>query len=123
MPNINAALGLAQLEQLPALISAKRRLFNKYAQAFNGIDGVCLFSEPEGSLSNYWLQTLLLNKESSHQRDAVLGATNDAGFMTRPCWNLIPTLAPFRNNPSSPIPVAEELASRIVNLPSSAFLS
>jgi perosamine synthetase len=123
MPNINAALGLAQLEQLPALISAKRRLFNKYAQAFNGIEGVLLFAEPEESLSNYWLQTLLLNTELSEQRDAVLGATNDAGFMTRPCWNLISTLAPFRNNPSSPTPVAEELASRIVNLPSSAFLS
>jgi len=122
MPNINAALGLAQLEQLPALISAKRRLYDRYSQAFNGINGVRLFAEPEGSLSNYWLQTLLLNKELSEQRDAVLAATNDAGFMTRPCWNLIPTLAPFKTNPRSPLPVAQELATRIINLPSSAFL-
>jgi perosamine synthetase len=123
MPNLNAALGVAQLEQLPALMEAKRRLYGRYAQAFDGMAGVRLFQEPAGACSNYWLQTLLLDEMLVDQRDAVLAATNDAGYMTRPCWNLMPTLASMTGCPTAPLPVAQALAARIINLPSSAFLA
>jgi perosamine synthetase len=123
MPNINAALGVAQLEQLPALVEAKRRLYSRYAQAFDGMAGARLFTEPTGSSSNYWLQALLLDETLADQRDAVLAATNDAGYMTRPCWNLMPTMASMTGSPAAALPVAKALAARIINLPSSAFLA
>ncbi|MEY3721633.1 MAG: hypothetical protein RL618_2152 [Pseudomonadota bacterium] len=123
MPNINAALGVAQLEQLPALLEAKRRLHGRYAQAFNDMAGVRLFQEPAGGRSNYWLQALLLDETLVDQRDAVLAVTNDAGYMTRPCWNLMSTMASMAGSPSAPLPVAQALAARIINLPSSAFLA
>ena len=65
MPNINAALGCAQLEQLPAKLAAKRELFSRYHAAFAGIKGVTLFKEPQNCQSNYWLQTLLLDEYTS----------------------------------------------------------
>ena len=93
-----------------------------YQEAFQDIPQVSLFKEPEGSLSNYWLQTLLLDESVSNQRDAILDTTNSAGLMTRPIWNLLHNLAPYRYFPSAPIPVAESLERRIVNLPSSKGL-
>ena len=89
MPNLNAALGCAQLEELPEFLASKRRLFGCYQEAFQSIPQVSLFAEPEGSRSNYWLQTLLLDDSVANQRDAILGATNSAGMMTRPIWKLL----------------------------------
>jgi len=123
MPNLNAALGVAQLEQITALVEAKRRLHDRYAQVFDDVLGVNLFSEPQGGFSNYWLQVLMLDEAMVHQRDAVLAATNDAGYMTRPCWNLMSTLSPMAGSPVAPLPVAQALAARIINLPGSAFLA
>lgn len=123
MPNINAALGCAQLEQLPALLEAKRRLFASYTAAFAGIGDARVLAEPAGCRSNYWLQTLLLDPAAAQQRDAVLAATNEAGFMTRPAWTLLHELTPYRNCPRMPLPVAESLEARLINLPSSAFLA
>jgi len=123
MPNINAALGCAQLEQLPALLEAKRRLFESYAAAFAGIGDARLLAEPAGCRSNYWLQTLLLDAAAARQRDPILAATNEAGFMTRPAWTLMHELAPYRDCPRMPLPVAESLQARLINLPSSAFLA
>lgn len=122
MPNINAALGCAQLEQLPGFLSAKRRLFERYAAAFAGMHSVRLIAEPAGCRSNYWLQTLLLNSSMASHRDSILAATNDAGLMTRPTWTLMHRLAPYRSCPRMPLPVAESLESRLINLPSSAQL-
>jgi perosamine synthetase len=122
MPNINAALGCAQLEQLPDLVAAKRALFQRYREAFAGVRGAQLMSEPTGTVSNYWLQTLLLDPELSGERDAVLTATNDAGLMTRPAWTLMHRLPAFLSSPRMDLPVAESLSDRIVNIPSSAQL-
>lgn len=119
MPNLNAALGCAQLEQLPMLLAAKRNLFQRYQVAFDPVAGVNLMEEPEQSQSNYWLQTLVLNQECAHQRDALLQATNHAGFMTRPAWILMHELTPFMGCPRAPLPVAERLAASLINLPSS----
>lgn len=123
MPNLNAALGCAQLEQLPALLEAKRRLHERYARAFSQVQGTRLMVEPEGCRSNYWLQALLLDEEMASQRDALLAATNDAGFMTRPVWLLNHRLPAFADAPRMPLPVAESLERRIVNIPSSAQLA
>ncbi len=122
MPNINAGLGYAQLEQIESFITSKRRLFERYREVLAGIDGVKLFQEPSGTRSNYWLQTLLLDEDQAHQRDTVLEALNDNGFMARPAWTLLSSLKPFRDCPRAPLPVASLLEQRIINVPSSAGL-
>lgn len=122
MPNINAALGCAQLEQLADFVKAKRALFERYRNAFTAVPKVGMLAEPADCHSNYWLQTLLLDESVAGQRDAILAATNDAGLMTRPAWTPMHRLAPFRLCPSMSLPGAESLARRVINLPSSSFL-
>lgn len=123
MPNLNAALGCAQLEQMPEFLRAKRRLFGAYSAAFAGIAGMSLVGEPAGSMSNFWLQTLCLREADPPLHDAILSATNDAGYMTRPVWSLMHRLQHFGDCPSAPVPVAESLAGRLINIPSSATLT
>ena len=123
LPNINAALGCAQLEQLPGFIDAKRKLHARYLAAFAGIAQARILSEPVGCSSNYWLQTLLLDDSVTGLRDELLQATNDAGLMTRPIWELMSKLAPYRDCPRMPLAVAESLERRVINLPSSASLA
>jgi len=123
MPNLNAALGCAQLEQLPEFLASKHRLFECYQAALVDIDEVHLVEEPSGSESNYWLQTLVLSDTVADQRDAILQATNDTGLMTRPAWRLMHRLEPYTECPHAPLPVAESLERRIVNLPSSGRLA
>jgi perosamine synthetase len=122
MPNLNAALGCAQLEQLPHFLRAKRALTQRYASAFADLPQARLFLERPGTEGNYWLQTLILEPGVADQRDAVLAATNEAGLMTRPVWELLNTLPMYRDCMSMPLPVATDLARRIVNLPSSPQL-
>jgi len=121
-PNLNAALGCAQLEQLPGFLRDKRRLFEQYQAAFANVPGVHLVAEPSGCSSNYWLQTLLLDVAHADQRDAVLAASNDAGLMTRPIWALMNRLPMYANSPSAPLPVAKSLERRVINIPSSSGL-
>jgi perosamine synthetase len=122
LPNLNAALGCAQLEQLPGFLAAKRELFKRYRAAFSRVSEVRLVAEPPGCMSNYWLQTLLLEPRKAHLRDRVLAATNDAGLMTRPAWTLLHRLVPYRESPRMPLPGAESLERRLINLPSSPQL-
>ena len=123
MPNVNAALGCAQLEQLPGFLASKRRLFERYLEAFENLRGVKVFGEPPSCTSNYWLQTLILDESESGRRDDILASTNDSGLMTRPAWSLLHQLKPYAEYPRAPLPVAESLEKRIVNLPSSAGLA
>jgi len=122
MPNINAALGCAQLEQLPNLLHQKRRVYERYVAAFRDVPGVRILGDLPGCRSNFWLQTLILDPSVASQRDAILAATNEAGVMTRPVWNLLHQLAPYAGFPRMELPVAESLARRVINLPSSAAL-
>lgn len=122
LPNLNAALGCAQLEQLPQFLAEKRRLHQAYAARFADVPGVSLVDEPAGCRSNFWLQALLLDDALADQRDAVLGATNDAGLMTRPVWTLMHRVGHFAGAPHAPLPVAESLERRLINIPSSAGL-
>ena len=123
LPNLNAALGCAQLEQLLGMLTSKRKLFHSYKAAFASVEGLKLFPEPEQCKSNYWLQTILLNIETGVQRDEILKATNDAGIKTRPAWNLIHTLPPFQSAPKMDLSKAKSLSERLINLPSSAGLA
>jgi aminotransferase in exopolysaccharide biosynthesis len=119
MPNLNAALGVAQLEMLPAFIEAKRELAYVYADFFGDLD-IEFISEPAHCRSNYWLNTLLMSH--SDERDLFLRETNAAGVMTRPVWKLMPDLPMFAHCQSAPIENARWLAGRLVNIPSSALI-
>jgi aminotransferase in exopolysaccharide biosynthesis len=123
MPNINAALGCAQLEQLPSKLKAKRELFLRYKSAFKDLKGVQLFSEPKNCQSNYWLQTLLLDEIESKYRDNLLTVANNSGIMMRPIWVSMNELKPFRDSPSMELTNVKLLSQRIVNIPSSPCLT
>lgn len=123
LPNINAALGCAQLEQLPGFIKSKRVLAENYRQAFAGIGGIRFFTEPDFAQSNYWLNALLLDKEFANQRDSLLQASNSQGIMTRPAWMLMHELEMYKSCPKmDSLCVAEDLERRLINIPSSASL-
>ena len=123
MPNINAALGCAQMENLPEKISLKRGLFQRYREAFASISGALIFEETSNCQSNYWLQTLLLQDDNLVLRDSVLEASNRSGIMTRPAWKLMSNLAPYQNSPAMSLEGANSLYRRVINLPSSPALS
>ena len=122
MPNINAALGCAQMEKLPEKISSKRELFKRYKEEFNLISGASIFEEPKNCQSNYWLQTLLLEDDNLDLRDSVLDASNKEGMMTRPAWKLMSNIDPYRNSPAMSLESANSLYRRAINLPSSPVL-
>ena len=122
MPNINAALGVAQLEQLPDLVERQRLLYEKYQAALGDLGIGTLRSENPGTKSNYWLQALLLTSELAPQRDEILNACLDEGIPVRPLWKPLNTLAPYSSSPSTTIPIVEDLYSRTICLPSSASL-
>lgn len=123
MPNINAALGCAQLEQLAGFIQRKRALALRYQEAFAGIEGVQIFKEADAVRSNYWLNVLLLDEEYASERDHLLELTNQEGIMTRPAWTLMHKLPMYQNCPRMDLSVAESLERRIINLPSSVYLA
>jgi len=122
LPNINAALGCAQLEQLPVFLEKKRLLARRYRDVFAEVHGVRLFQEPEFATSNYWLNVLLLDEKYYYERDVLLGATNNNGIKTRPTWTLMHKLSIFTQCPRMDLSIAEGLERRIINIPSSAFL-
>ena len=117
MPNINAALGCAQLEQLPAFLTAKRRLASRYAEAVANVPGVSFVPEPPNSVSNYWLNVVLLD-EGVQELESTLAALHQAGIGARPAWTLMHRLPMYAAAPRDDLSVAERLAARIINLPS-----
>lgn len=120
MPNLNAALGCAQLEQLPRFVEQKRALAEAYAAAFEGIEGVTFVSEPPHARSNYWLNAVRIDDRA--QLDAMLDRTNAAGIGTRPAWTLMHRLPMYAASPRMDLAMSERIAATLVNLPSSAFL-
>ena len=122
LPNLNAALGCAQLEQLPSMIERKRQLALRYASAFAGVPGLRFLMEPQGTTSNYWLNAIVLDASHENLRDPLLAALNDAGYMSRPVWTLMHHLPMYRDCPRMSLPVAERLEASVINLPSSAKL-
>ena len=122
LPNLNAALGCAQLEQVPTFLSDKRALAERYAAALAVFDGVSVVVEPEGCKSNYWLNALLLDAEIADSRDELLSVAHESGLGLRPAWSPMHHLPMFRNSPRMDLTTSEDLFRRIVNLPSSARL-
>lgn len=122
LPNLNAALGCAQLEHLAEMIEKKRNLASRYAQAFLTVPGLRFLSEPEGARSNYWLNSLVLQPADEDCRDHVLTALNDAGYMARPLWTLMHQLPMYSTCPRMDLYEAERLAMGVISLPSSAAL-
>lgn len=121
MPNINAALGCAQLECLPEYVESKRAVAAEYAAYFhNHPSGIGFFSEPEQCRSNYWLNAVILPDHAA-QID-FLTQSNDSGVMTRPVWELMNRLPMFAGAECGDLPTAEWLADRVVNIPSSVRL-
>ncbi|WP_339031836.1 LegC family aminotransferase [Bradyrhizobium symbiodeficiens] len=122
LPNLNAALGCAQLEQLDGFLASKRKLAAAYQRAFAGVPGVHFSHEPKNTTSNYWLNAILLDEENAGRRDDVLAALNDAGFGARPAWTLMHKLPMFAQSPRGDLSTAEAIERRLINLPSSASI-
>ncbi len=117
MPNVNAAVGLAQMECLPLFLKNKRELSEKYATFFRDL-GICFFTEKKDARSNYWLNSLILEDKS--ERDQVLTYLNDLGIMCRPIWQPLYTLPAFKEAKlGSSLGNIAWLADRVVNIPSS----
>jgi perosamine synthetase len=123
LPNLNAAVGVAQLERLEPMLKAKRILWQRYAEAFAGIRGLHVFQDAPFAQSNHWLISLILDQDHASLLEPILTATNDAGLSTRPTWTPMNQLPMYRDHPRAPLPVTESLARRIVSLPSSPFLA
>ena len=119
MPNLNAALLVAQLENLDTFINSKRRLANVYEEFFNSANYVFI-KEPMGSKSNYWLNSILL--KNKQQRDEFLYETNSNNIMTRPVWTLMNKLPMFEHAQCGDLSNAGWLEDRVVNIPSSVIL-
>ena len=121
LPNLNAALGCAQLEQLDGFLASKRRLASRMT-ALLQVFPASFAREPEGTTSNYWLNAILLDEAHAGLRDEVLTALNDFGFGARPTWTLMHRLPMFAACPRGDLRVAELIERRLINLPSSASI-
>lgn len=117
MPNINAALGCAQLEHLDEFIADKRQTAKAYAEFFQNVEDIDFFTEPENCFSNYWLNVVMLKDRDAQQ--AFLQETNDNGVMTRPIWELMNRLPMFENCEHDSLENTIWFADRVVNIPSS----
>ncbi|MGW8169116.1 MAG: LegC family aminotransferase [Sulfurovaceae bacterium] len=115
LPNLNAALGCAQMETLDSILKNKRELACHYSDFFvqHNIDFVI---EPQDSKANYWLNAIALNNKD--ERDLFLKETNDNGVMTRPIWTLMNRLEMFKNCQCTDLSNALWLEERVVNIPS-----
>lgn len=116
MPNINAALGCAQLQKVPMFVEQKRQLAEEYERMVSKIDGVTLFKEPAYTKGNYWLQTLVLEK--AENRGALLDLLNDNGVMSRPIWTPMDELETFKHMPKADLTITKQLKTTLINIPS-----
>jgi len=119
MPNLNAALLVAQLEKLNDFITNKRNLANKYEAFFKSMN-YDFFKELKDSKSNYWLNSIML--KDKNQRDKFLEETNSKGVMTRPIWTLMNKLPMFKDAQCDGLKNSNWLHERVVNIPSSPTL-
>jgi len=118
MPNLNAALGVAQMETLDFFIAKKRELASHYKNFFGQL-GLDFMTEPENAFSNYWLNAIIL--DSREERDRFLEYSNHQNVMTRPAWRLMNKLPMFENCQAFELENAGWLEDRIVNVPSSVI--
>jgi dTDP-4-amino-4,6-dideoxygalactose transaminase len=123
LPNLNAALACAQLEQLDFFIENKRELARLYQEFFEPLDipfDIPFIKEPEHARSNYWLNAIILPDRK--MRDEFLKATNEAKVMTRPIWRLLNKLEMYKDCQADALENAQWLEDRAVNIPSSVII-
>ncbi|MFA9478898.1 LegC family aminotransferase [Phycisphaerales bacterium AB-hyl4] len=123
LPNLNAALGVAQMEQLPNLVEQKRRIAQRYLDAFADVEGATILAEPTNARSNYWLNALVLDAKCAAAHADLLQAMHDRQWLVRPIWMPMHRLGMYQHCPRAQLSVTESLAARVVNLPSSAHLA
>jgi perosamine synthetase len=122
LPNLNAALGCAQLERLPDFLSRKRQLAKRYREVFARSSVFEFVDQPTGCESNFWLVAVRLRQPNAELRDALLSAVNDAGYHCRPVWTLLNKLPMYLDCPRAELPVAQAIEESLINLPSSPKL-
>ena len=120
LPNINAALGCAQLELLPRFLEVKRALAKRYRSVLDRIAGVRFIAESEGSKSNYWLITILLNEDLKKNKEQIIKLLHGKKIMVRPAWKLLNKISYLNKFPRMNLSNSVNLFERIINLPSSA---
>lgn len=120
MPNINAALGCAQLEHIEEYVASKRETAKAYEEFFKNVPDIEFFTEPENCRSNYWLNVVILKDKDAQQE--FLQFTNDNGVMTRPIWELMNRLPMFEHCQNDGLKNTTWFADRVVNIPSSVRL-
>ena len=116
LPNLNAAVGCAQMERLPEMLAVKADVARRYAAFFESLDVAFVTALP-GTTANHWLNAILL--DSMQERDAFLEFTNSRGAMTRPTWRLMNRLTMFRHCQHDNLANSLWLEQRLVNIPSS----
>ena len=120
LPNLNAALGVAQMESLSCFLESKRLIAKKY-QEWGRSNDLVFFKEPVNTFSNYWLNIAIM--ENKNNRDLFLKITNDSNVMTRPLWTPMHKLLMYKNCQRTNMKTTEWLYSRAVNVPSSPILT
>lgn len=119
LPNINAALGCAQLEQLGDIIMKKRVLASRYQHEFRQVGELDFFTETKGVKSNYWLNAVMLKEPDMEKRNRLLDKLNADGIMVRPIWNLMNRLPMYQSCPAADLSMSHALEDSLINIPSS----
>ena len=122
MPNINAALGYSQIKRINKILKNKRKLFLFYKKIFEKSPFFKLINEPKKTKSNFWLQTILINKKYSNLTKKIIKDLNNKKIYVRPGWELMPNLNHFKKCPKMDISISKKICKRIINIPSSSFL-
>ncbi len=123
MPNLNAALGMAQLDKYPRYLQQKRVLASRYAEAFAGVSGLSFVAEPAGTSSNYWLCAVRLDSPSLEVRDSLMSAAHEAGLLVRPMWNLLHQQRMYVGAGRGDVSVATDLHASLICIPSTPALA
>jgi aminotransferase in exopolysaccharide biosynthesis len=120
MPNLNAALGSAQIENLKIFLRSKRKLFLRYCKEFSKVNNVRLIKNPEFSESNNWLNTIFIKNSSIKKRNKVISSAQKNQIFLRPVWKPLHRLEYFRSMPRMNLENAEKIYTSCINLPSSS---
>ncbi len=122
MANINAAIGLSQINKIKKFLKNKRKIFYLYKKLFSKSNFFKLIEEPKNCNSNYWLQTILIKEKYSKSVNVLIKKLNKKKINVRPGWKLLPTLNHLKKCPSMDLSISKKITKRIINIPSSSFL-
>ena len=119
MPNINAALGCAQIEKINTILKYKRKITTKYQREFKSFKDINFINQPKGCKSNYWLNTIQIKNLKILNRDKILNKLNKNFFECRPAWKLLHKLKMFQKCPKSKLNNSIKLEGELITFPSS----